>query len=146
MHGYNSSASGTHFHNQLKWFPLLKCVVQFTFPSFPSYCYPGYSLIYLNLTFLFLPQIHQSSFRDGEKHHHIKCVSHGHAHSAQLSSTFRRTCCNEHTDPEPLLAAPTGPLLGVHQSWASLTLLPASKWIWQDYSCWAISAQCRLSQ
>lgn len=92
------------------------------------------------------PNTSEQLNRDGEKHHHIKCVSHGHAHSAQLSSTFRRTCCNEHTDPEPLLAAPTGPLLGVHQSWASLTLLPASKWIWQDYSCWAISAQCRLSQ
>lgn len=96
----------------LNGFLFLKCVVQFTFPSFPSYCYPGYSLIYLNFTFLFLSQIHQEKQTEMEKkHHHIKLVSHGHAHSAQLSSsTLRRTCCNEHTDSEPLLAAPTGPL------------------------------------
>lgn len=76
LHGYNSSASGTHFHNQLKRFPLLKCVVQFTFSSFPSYCCPGYSLIYLKFHILISsPNTSEQLNRDGEKHHHIKLVS-----------------------------------------------------------------------
>lgn len=68
--------------NQLKRFPLLKCVVQFTFPSFPSYCYPGYSNLLKFHILISSPNTSEQLNRDGEKHHHIKLVSHGHAHSS----------------------------------------------------------------